>query len=43
MKPYPKSILNFGSSEDIDKEREMHLESDNIEKMIYHKGDEVIK
>ena len=35
--------INFISSKDTDEERVMHLESDNIEIMIYNKAKEVIQ
>ena len=36
-------VINFISSKDIDEERVMHSNSDNIEIMIYDKVDEVIE
>ena len=36
-------VINFISSKDIDEERVMHSNSNNIEIMIYDKVDEVIE
>ena len=35
--------INFISSKDTDEERVMHSKSDNIEVIIHHKADEVMK